>query len=49
LLTTSELWLRTDPPLPLNVDGDIRGHTLARITLAPEALRVVVAPSFPDT
>jgi hypothetical protein len=48
-LTTSELWLRTDPPLPLNVDGDIRGHTLARITLAPEALHIVVAPSFPDT
>jgi YegS/Rv2252/BmrU family lipid kinase len=48
-LAVSELWLHTDPPLPLDVDGEIRGHTPARITLAPEALRVMVAPGFPDT
>ncbi len=48
-LATSELWLHTDPPLPLDIDGEIRGHTPVRITLAPNALRVMVAPGFPDT
>jgi YegS/Rv2252/BmrU family lipid kinase len=48
-VATSELWLHTDPPLPLDVDGEIRGQTPARITLAPNALRVMVAPDFPDT
>ena len=41
--------LTSAPPLPLDVDGEIRGHTPARITLAPNALRVMVAPGFPDT
>jgi YegS/Rv2252/BmrU family lipid kinase len=48
-LAASELWLHTDPPLPLDIDGEIRGRTPARIALAPEALRVMVAPGFPDT
>jgi hypothetical protein len=48
-LAVSELWLDTDPPLPLDVDGEIRGHTPARITLAAQALRVMVAPGFHDT
>jgi diacylglycerol kinase (ATP) len=48
-LAVSELWLDTDPPLPLDVDGEIRAHTPARITLAAQALRVMVAPSFHDT
>jgi YegS/Rv2252/BmrU family lipid kinase len=48
-LAVSELWLETDPPLPLDVDGEIRGHTPARIALAPEALRVMVHRDFPDT
>jgi len=48
-LAVSELWLDTDPPLPLDVDGEIRGHTPARITLAAQALRVMVAPDFHDT
>ncbi|PZS38958.1 MAG: diacylglycerol kinase, partial [Pseudonocardiales bacterium] len=48
-LAVNDLWLHTDPPLPLDVDGEIRGHTPTRITLAPEALRVMVAPAFPDT
>jgi diacylglycerol kinase family enzyme len=47
-LAVRELWLHTDPPLPLDVDGEIRGRTPMRITLAPEALRVMVAPAFPD-
>jgi diacylglycerol kinase (ATP) len=48
-VAASELWLHTDPPLPLDVDGEISGHTPARIALAPNALRVMVAPGFPDT
>jgi diacylglycerol kinase (ATP) len=48
-LAVSELWLHTDPPVPLDVDGEIRARTPARVTLAPEALRVMVAPGFHDT
>ena len=48
-LAVRELWLDTDPPLPLDVDGEIRGHTPTRIALSPEALRVMVIPAFPDT
>lgn len=48
-LVTRDLHLRTDPPLPLVVDGEVRGSTPARVTLAPNALRVMVAPGFPDT
>jgi len=48
-LAVNELWLHTDPPVPLDVDGEIRAHTPARITLAPQALRVMVAPGFHDT
>ena len=48
-LATRELWLRTEPPLPLDIDGEIQGQTPARITLAPNALRVVVDPAFSDT
>jgi diacylglycerol kinase (ATP) len=48
-LAVSELWLDTDPPLPLDVDGELRGRTPTRIVLAPNALRVMVTPDFPDT
>jgi diacylglycerol kinase (ATP) len=48
-LAVQELWLETDPPLRLDVDGEVRGHTPARIALAAEALRVMVAPGHPDT
>ncbi|MDQ2791679.1 MAG: diacylglycerol kinase [Pseudonocardiales bacterium] len=48
-LAVNDLWLHTDPPLPLDIDGEIRGHTPTRITLASEALRVMVTPDFPDT
>jgi len=48
-LAVSELVLETDPPLPLDIDGEIRGHTPTRITLAPEALRVMVPRHFADT
>lgn len=48
-LVASELWLCPDPPLPLDVDGEISGQTPVRITLAANALRVMVDPGFPDT
>jgi diacylglycerol kinase family enzyme len=47
-LATGELWLHTTPPLPLDIDGEIHGRTPTRITLAPNALRVMVTPGFPD-
>jgi diacylglycerol kinase family enzyme len=48
-LAARDLWLRTEPPLPLDIDGEVCGQTPARITLAPNALRVMVDPGFPDT
>jgi YegS/Rv2252/BmrU family lipid kinase len=48
-LATAELWLATDPPLPLDVDGELSGRTPARVTLVPNALRVMVGPGFRDT
>lgn len=44
-----EIHLYTEPPLPLDVDGELHGHTPARITLVPNALRVMVSPEFRDT
>ena len=47
-LAVSELRLETDPPVPIDVDGEIRGRTPVRIELAAEALRVMVAPDSPN-
>ncbi len=47
-LTTRQLWLETEPPLHLDVDGEIRGSTPVQITLDANALRVMVASGFPD-
>lgn len=48
-LATDDLWLHTDPPLPLDVDGEIHGSTPLRVSLLPNALRVMVGPTFRDT
>ena len=48
-LATREIQVETTPALPLDVDGEIHGGTPTRITLAANALRVMVAPDFPDT
>jgi diacylglycerol kinase family enzyme len=48
-LAATDVWLHTDPPLPLDIDGEISGQTPARIRLAPNALRVMVDAGFPDT
>ena len=47
-LTARQVWLDTDPAMHLDVDGEIRGRTPAQITLEANALRVMVAPDFPD-
>jgi diacylglycerol kinase (ATP) len=48
-LTTRELLVTTDPPLPLDLDGEVRGTTPVRISVLPQALRVLVPPTFVDT
>ena len=47
-LTARHVWLQTDPPMDLDVDGEIRGRTPAQITLDANALRVMVRADFPD-
>lgn len=47
-LATDELRLETDPPLPLDIDGEILGNTPVSIRILPNALRVMVLPDFPD-
>jgi diacylglycerol kinase (ATP) len=47
-LTARELWVATDPPRPLDLDGEVRGTTPVRISLLPNALRVLVPPTFLD-
>jgi diacylglycerol kinase (ATP) len=47
-LTTRQLRLETQPPLRLDVDGEIRGRTPVQITLHANALRVMVPKDFPD-
>ncbi|MGK5554105.1 diacylglycerol/lipid kinase family protein [Actinomadura kijaniata] len=48
-LTTDEVVVETDPPLSVDVDGEIRGRTPVRIRLLGNALRVIVPQSFVDT
>ena len=47
-LTARNVWLHTEPPMDLDVDGEIRGRTPAQITLETNALRVMVRADFPD-
>jgi diacylglycerol kinase family enzyme len=48
-LSTGQLQVATDPPLPLDLDGEVRATTPVRITLLPQALRVLVPSGFADT
>jgi diacylglycerol kinase family enzyme len=48
-LAARELRVATDPLLPLDLDGEVRGSTPVSITLLPEALRVLLPPTFVDT
>ncbi|MFC4909772.1 diacylglycerol/lipid kinase family protein [Actinomadura gamaensis] len=48
-LTTQHVRIATDPPLPVDVDGEIRARTPVEIRLLGNALRVIVPQSFNDT
>ncbi|WP_019634240.1 diacylglycerol/lipid kinase family protein [Actinomadura atramentaria] len=47
--TTREAVITTDPPMPVDVDGEIRGRTPVRVVLRGNALNVFVPQSFVDT
>jgi diacylglycerol kinase (ATP) len=47
-LATGEVWLETDRPARVEVDGEPRGHTPIRIGLAANALRLMAPPGTPD-
>ncbi|TDC53503.1 diacylglycerol kinase [Actinomadura sp. KC345] len=48
-LTTAQVEIETDPPLRVDVDGEIRGRTPVSIRLRGNALRVIVPQAFADT
>ncbi|MFI6522753.1 diacylglycerol/lipid kinase family protein [Spirillospora sp. NPDC050679] len=48
-LTTDQVRVTTDPPMSVDVDGEIRGRTPVTIKLRGNALRVIVPQSFVDT
>jgi diacylglycerol kinase (ATP) len=48
-LATDDLLVETDPPLPLDVDGEVHGQTPIRVRLLPNALRALAGPSFVDS
>ncbi len=48
-ITTRDVHVETDPPMPVDVDGEIRGRTPVRVSLLPNALRVMVPRDFLDT
>ncbi|GAA3228427.1 diacylglycerol/lipid kinase family protein [Actinocorallia longicatena] len=48
-LTTDEVEVATDPPMPVDVDGELRTSTPFRVRLLPNALRVMVPRHFTDT
>jgi YegS/Rv2252/BmrU family lipid kinase len=48
-LTTAQVEIETDPPMPVDVDGEIRGRTPVSIKLRGNALRVIVPQDFLDT
>ncbi|SEG06067.1 lipid kinase, YegS/Rv2252/BmrU family [Thermomonospora echinospora] len=49
LNTSREVRVSTDPPLDIDVDGEIRGRTPVTVGLLPNALRVMVPQTFEDT
>jgi YegS/Rv2252/BmrU family lipid kinase len=47
-LAVGELWLETDRPARVEVDGEPSGRTPLRVGLAPNALRVMAPADTPD-
>jgi YegS/Rv2252/BmrU family lipid kinase len=48
-LTAREFRLETDPPLQVDIDGEVRGRTPVTFRVAPNALRVMVPDGFADS
>jgi len=48
-LTTDHVHIATDPPLNVDVDGEVKGRTPVSVRLLGNALRVIVPGSFHDT
>lgn len=48
-VTGAELLIETDPPLPADVDGEVRLRTPLTIRTVPNGMRVMVPPDFVDT
>ncbi|MEO3784850.1 YegS/Rv2252/BmrU family lipid kinase [Actinocorallia sp. B10E7] len=48
-LTTNAVEVATDPPMAVDVDGELRARTPVSVRLLPNALRVMVPREFPDT
>ncbi|GAB3674128.1 lipid kinase YegS [Actinocorallia lasiicapitis] len=48
-LTTGEVTVATDPPMAVDVDGELRARTPVRVRLLGNALRVMVPRHFTDT
>lgn len=47
-LAVSELWVETDQPVPVEVDGEVCGRTPVRLGLDANALRVMAPAGTPD-
>ncbi|MFY1634167.1 diacylglycerol/lipid kinase family protein [Solwaraspora sp. WMMB335] len=47
-LAVGELWVETDRPAPVEIDGEVCGETPMRITIDANALRVMAAASVVD-
>ncbi|MFG2099994.1 diacylglycerol/lipid kinase family protein [Micromonospora echinaurantiaca] len=47
-LAVRQLWLETDRPAPVEVDGELYGETPIRIGLDPNALRIMAPADSPD-
>ncbi|MCD0448671.1 diacylglycerol kinase [Actinocorallia sp. API 0066] len=48
-LTAGQVRIVTDPPMGVDLDGELHPGTPATVTLLPNALRVMVKPEYPDT
>ncbi len=48
-LTTDTVDVVTEPPMSVDVDGELRARTPVTVRLLPNALRVLVPRDFPDT
>jgi YegS/Rv2252/BmrU family lipid kinase len=48
VVSTQELELVTDRPIPVNADGELVGTTPARFSVVPGALRVLVPPDYAE-